>query len=164
MPGKVYLVGCGPGAVDLLTLRAIEILENADVVLYDRLVDEKVLAYAKKARKIPCGKKPGEHLKQDWINRKLYSAAMKGDVVVRLKNGDPMVFGRGGEELQFLLERGVDVEVVPGLTTAISVPALAKIPLTQRGVSSSLTIMTGHRAESGRQRWQCLGDTLVVLM
>lgn len=164
MRGKVYLVGCGPGAADLLTLRAVETLENADVILYDRLVDERVLDHAKNAKKIPCGKKPGEPLKQGWINRRLYSEARKGKVVVRLKNGDPMVFGRGGEELQFLLERGVDVEVVPGLSSAISVPALAKIPLTQRGVSSSLTILTGHRAEGKKLALPGLGDTVVVLM
>lgn len=164
MPSKVYLVGCGPGAADLLTLRAVEVLKKADVVLYDRLIDPKALRYANNARKIPSRKQPGEPLKQDWINRELYSEARKGKVVVRLKNGDPMIFGRGGEELQFLQERGVHVEVVPGLSSAISVPALAKIPLTQRGISSSLTILTGHRAKGEKQRWRCLGDTVVVLM
>jgi len=164
LPGKVYLVGCGPGAADLLTLRAVKILRDADVVLYDRLIDSKALNYAKRAKKIPCGKRPGEPLKQGWINRMLYSEARKGNVVVRLKNGDPMIFGRGGEELQFLQERGVEVEVVPGLSSAISVPSLAKIPLTQRGISSSLTILTGHRAEGEKLRWRRLGDTVVVLM
>ena len=164
MLGKVYLVGCGPGAADLLTLRAVKILMKANVVLYDRLIDPKALRYANKARKVPSGKRPGEPLKQDWINRKLYSEARKGKVVVRLKNGDPMIFGRGGEELQFLQERGVHVEVVPGLSSAISVPALAKIPLTRRGISSSLTILTGHRAEGKKQKWRCLGDTVVILM
>ena len=164
MSGKVYLVGCGPGPADLLTLRAVKILRKADVVLYDRLIDPKALRYAIKARKIPSGKRPREPLKQDWINRKLYSEARKGKVVVRLKNGDPMIFGRGGEELQFLQERGVHVEVVPGLSAATSVPALAKIPLTQRGISSSLTILTGHRAKGKKQKWRCLGDTVVVLM
>ncbi len=139
-------------------------MKRADVILYDRLIDPGVLSHAKKAKKIPCGKRPGESLKQDLINRKLYSEAQKRGVVVRLKNGDPMIFGRGGEELRFLQERGVDVEVIPGLSSAISVPSLAKIPLTQRGVSSSLTILTGHRAEDGKQRWRCLGDTVVVLM
>ncbi|MEW6592798.1 MAG: uroporphyrinogen-III C-methyltransferase [Candidatus Hadarchaeota archaeon] len=164
MSGKVYLVGCGPGAADLLTLRAVETLRKADVVLYDRLADPKALGHAVKARKIPSGKKPGESLKQGWINRRLYSEARKGNVVVRLKNGDPMVFGRGGEELQYLQHRGVDVEVVPGLSSAISVPSLSKIPLTKRGVSSSLTILTGHRAEGRRQGWRNLGGTVVVLM
>lgn len=164
MSGKVYLVGCGPGAADLLTLRAVEVLKKADVILYDRLIDPKALRYANRARKIPSGKRHGEPLKQDWIDRKLYSEARKGKVVVRLKNGDPMIFGRGGEELQFLQERGVEVEVVPGLSSAISVPSLTKIPLTQRGISSSLTILTGHRAEGRGQRWRGLGDTVVVLM
>jgi uroporphyrin-III C-methyltransferase len=164
MPGKVYLVGCGPGAADLLTLRAIKTLRKADVVLYDRLIDPKALSYAKRARKIPSGKHPGEPLKQDWINRKLLSEARAGKIVVRLKNGDPMVFGRGGEELQYLQERGVDVEVVPGLSSAISVPSFFKIPLTQRRMSSSLTVLTGHRAGRARQQWHHLGDTVVVLM
>ena len=164
MLGKVYLVGCGPGAADLLTLRAVKILMKANVILYDRLIDPKALRYANKARKVPSGKRPGEPLKQDWINRKLYSEARKGKVVVRLKNGDPMIFGRGGEELQFLQERGVHVEVVPGLSSATSVPALAKIPLTRRGISSSLTILTGHRAGGKKQKWRCLGDTVVILM
>ncbi len=164
MSGKVYLVGCGPGAADLLTLRAVKILRKADIVLHDRLIDPNALSYARRAKKIPCGKRPGEPLKQDWINKKLYSEARKGKVVVRLKNGDPMIFGRGGEELQFLQERGVDVKVVPGLSSATSVPSLARIPLTQRGISSSLTILTGHRAEGGKQRWRYLGDTVAVLM
>lgn len=164
MPGKVYLVGCGPGAADLLTLRAVETLRKADVVLYDRLVDPKVLVHARKAKKIPSGKRPGESLKQDWINRKLLSEARKRKTVVRLKNGDPMVFGRGGEELEFLQHRGVEVEVVAGLSSAISVPSLSKIPLTKRGVSSSITILTGHRAGGKKQRWRRLGDTVVVLM
>lgn len=164
MGGKVYLVGCGPGSPDLLTLSAVKVLKKADVVLYDRLIDYEVLKYAKKAKKICCGKRPGEPLKQEWINKMLYSQARKNKVVVRLKNGDPMIFGRGGEELQFLLERGIDVEMIPGLSSATSVPALAKIPLTQRGISSSLTILTGHRAAGKKQKWRCLGDTTVVLM
>ncbi len=164
MQGKVYLVGCGPGAADLLTLRAVEALKKADVVMYDRLVDKKVLEHAKRARKIPSGKRPGEPLKQEWINRKLYSEVRKGKIVARLKNGDPMVFGRGGEELEFLQQRGVEVEVVPGLSSAISLPSLAGIPLTKRGVSSGLTILTGHRADGKGQSWKFLGDTVVVLM
>lgn len=162
--GKVYLIGCGPSADDLITLRAVKILRKADVVLYDRLIDSKALNHAKRAKKIPCGKRPGEALKQKWINRMLCSEAKKGNIVVRLKNGDPMIFGRGGEELQFLQEHGVSVEVVPGLSSATSVPSLAKIPLTLRGTSSSLTILPGNRAKGEKQKWRCLGDTVVVLM
>lgn len=162
--GKVYLIGCGPSVADLLTLRAIKVLKKADVVLYDRLIDHKTLGYAKRAKKLPCGKRPGEALKQKWINRMLYSDAKKGNIVVRLKNGDPMIFGRGGEELQFLQERGIEVEVVPGLSSATSVPSLTKIPLTQRGISSSLSILTGHKVKGEKQRWRCLGDTVIVLM
>lgn len=147
-----------------MTLRAFEVLKKADVILYDRLIDRKVLRYTKRAKKICCARRPGEPLKQEWINRTLYLQARKNKVVVRLKNGDPVIFGRGGEELQFLRERGIEVEVIPGLSSAISVPALAKIPLTQRGISSSLMILTGHRAAGEKQKWRCLGDTTVVLM
>ena len=162
--GKVYLVGCGPGAPDLLTIRAIKAIKRADTVLYDRLIDSSVLKHAKHARTIYSGKSRGEAWKQELVNQFLYSAAKSGKTVVHLKNGDPFIFGRGGEELRFLQERGIEVEVVPGLSSAIAVPALAKIPLTQRGISSSLTILTGHQAKGERQRWRNLGDTVVVLM
>ena len=163
-PGKVYLVGCGPGAPDLLTLRAVKTLRKADVVFYDRLVNPSVLKYAARAKKVYNGKRDGESWKQERVNKSLYWEAKSGKTVVRLKNGDPFIFGRGGEELQFLQERGIEVEVIPGLSSAISVPVLAKIPLTQRGISSSLTILTGHRAEGEKNRWKNLGDTAVVLM
>jgi uroporphyrinogen III methyltransferase/synthase len=162
--GKVYLVGCGPGSPDLLTIRAVEVLKKADVVVYDRLIDPSVLNQARRSRKIYCGKRGGEAFKQEEINEILYNEAKRGKLVVRLKNGDPMIFGRGGEELQFLQARGIEVEVVPGLSSATSLAGLAKIPLTQRNISSSLTILTGHEAGGKKIRWQGLGDTVVVLM
>lgn len=164
MGGKVYLVGCGPGAPDLLTKRAIDILKKADTVLYDRLIEDKVLEYTKQAEKINVGKRPGETVKQAKINRLLYSKVREGKVVARLKNGNPVIFARGGEELKFLRERGVDVEIVPGLSSATSLPPLAGIPLTQRGISSSLSILTGVGARGKEPGWDKVGDTAVLLM
>jgi uroporphyrinogen III methyltransferase/synthase len=157
-------VGCGPGALDLLTLRAIEVLKKADVVFYDRLVDQRVLRYAKKAKKVYCGKRGSEAWKQARVNERLYREARGGKAVVRLKNGDPFVFGRGGEELQHLRERGIEVEVVPGLSSALALPGLAKIPLTQRDLSSSLSIVSGRGAGGKKPHWSGLGDTVIVLM
>ncbi len=162
--GKVYLVGCGPGLPDLLTTRALMAIRRADVVFYDRLVDPSILRYAIRAKKIYSGKQYEESGKQKRLNESLYLEAKRGKTVVRLKNGDPFIFGRGGEELQFLREREIDVEVVPGLTSSTAVPSLIKIPLTQRGISSSLTILAGHKAGEKRRGWHNLGDTIVVLM
>ncbi len=162
--GKVYLVGCGPSSPDLLTLRAIKILKKADVVFYDRLIDSTVLKYARRARKVYSGKHGGEAWKQIYLNKRLYREAKKGKVVVRLKNGDPFIFGRGGEELQYLQGRGIEVEVVPGLSSALVLPGIAKIPLTKRDVSSSLTIVSGRGAGGRKPRWSGLGNTVVVLM
>lgn len=164
MRGKVYLIGCGPGPPDLMTVRAVKILRDSDVVLYDRLVNSQVLEYAKDAEKIDVGKTPGEPDKQDKINRLLYSKAQEGEVVARLKNGNPMIFARGGEELQFLQEGGVEVEIVPGLSSATSLPLLAGIPLTKRGVSSSVSILTGYEAGGKDPSWESVGDSAVVLM
>jgi uroporphyrinogen III methyltransferase/synthase len=157
-------VGCGPGALDLLTLRAIEVLKKADVVFYDRLVDQRVLKYAKKAKKVYCGKRGGEAWKQAHINERLFRGAREGKTVVHLKNGDPFVFGRGGEELQYLHGRGIEVEAVPGLSSALALSGLAKIPLTRRDLSSSLTIVSGRGAGGKKPRWSGLGDTVIVLM
>lgn len=164
MTGKVHLVGCGPGSPDHMTVRAVKTLEKADVVIYDRLLNPSILTHAGNAEKIYCGKQPGESSKQDWINRTLYEKARDGKRVVRLKNGNPFVFGRGGEELEYLRNRGIRVEIVPGMTSAISIPSLNNIPLTKRGVSSSLTILSARGAEGTEPHWEGIGDTTVVLM
>ncbi|MDM7934063.1 MAG: uroporphyrinogen-III C-methyltransferase [Methanothrix sp.] len=167
--GKVYLVGAGPGDPELLTLKARRLLSEADVVLYDRLLDRRMLE-GLRAELIDVGKSAGRHrLSQEEINRLLIDKAMEGGVVVRLKGGDPYLFGRGGEEALALVGRGIPFEVVPGVTSAIAVPGLAGIPVTHRGVSSSLTIVTGHEepGKEGPLDWSAiarLGGTLVVLM
>lgn len=167
--GKVYLVGAGPGDPELMTLKAKRLLSIADVVLYDRLLSPKMLEGAR-GELIDVGKSAGAHkLTQEGINRLLIEKAERGNVVVRLKGGDPYVFGRGGEEALALLERGIPVEVVPGVTSAIAAPELAGIPVTHRGVVSAFTIVTGHE-EPGKDSpldWETiarLGGTLVVLM
>ncbi len=167
--GKVYLVGAGPGDPDLMTLKAKRLLSLADVVLFDRLLDIRMLEGVK-ALQIDVGKCAGAHkLTQEEINKLLIEKAEEGNVVVRLKGGDPYLFGRGGEEALALVERGIPVEVVPGVSSAIAAPELAGIPVTHRGVTSSLTIVTGHE-EPGKDcplDWSAiarLGGTLVVLM
>lgn len=167
--GKVYLVGAGPGDPELMTLKAKRLLSEADVVLYDRLLSPKMLE-GLRAELIDVGKSSGTHkLTQEGINSLLIEKAKEGHVVVRLKGGDPYVFGRGGEEALALLGEGIPVEVVPGVTSAIAAPELAGIPVTHRGVTSAFTIVTGHE-EPGKDRpldWSAiarLGGTLVVLM
>jgi uroporphyrin-III C-methyltransferase len=170
--GKVYLVGAGPGDPELLSVKAVKILEKANVVLYDRLVAEDVLnLIPKDAEKIYVGKIPGgSHKIQDEINEILVKEARGGKIVVRLKGGDPFLFGRGGEEAQALRRAGIEFEVVPGITSALAVPAYAGIPLTHRGYASSLAIVTGHEDPTkprSRIDWERLAtsvDTIVVLM
>ena len=130
--GKVYLTGAGPGDIELLTIKALKVIKKADVIIYDRLANREILNYCKNGCKfIYVGKEDGKHiLPQDEINEILYKSALKCDVVVRLKGGDPFVFGRGGEEGIYLKERGIEFEVIPGITSAISVPAYAGIPVT----------------------------------
>lgn len=167
--GKVYLVGAGPGDPELMTLKAKRLLCLADVVLFDRLLDPRMLEGVK-AELIDVGKNAGRHkLNQEGINRLLIEKAEAGNIVVRLKGGDPYLFGRGGEEALALQERGIPFEVVPGVTSSIAAPELAGIPVTHRGVASSLIIVTGHE-EPGKETpldWAAiaaLGGTLVVLM
>jgi uroporphyrinogen III methyltransferase/synthase len=167
--GKVYLVGAGPGDPELMTIKAKRLLGEADVVLFDRLLDIRMLDGIR-AEKIDVGKNAGRHkLTQDGINSLLIEKAQAGNIVVRLKGGDPYLFGRGGEEALALLEKGIPFEVVPGVTSSIAAPGLAGIPVTHRGVASSLTIVTGHE-EPGKDTpldWKAiaaLGGTLVVLM
>jgi len=141
--GKVYLVGAGPGAPDLLTVRAARILERADVVFHDALVHREVLALASRARIVPVGKRCSQiSTDQRFINRSLVEAASRYQTVVRLKGGDPMMFGRAQEELDALAAQGVDCEVVPGITAALAAAAELKISLTRRGLSRSVVLAT----------------------
>lgn len=147
MKGKVWLVGAGPGDAGLLTIRGKQVLEQADVVVYDALVGTGVLQYIpKEAKIIFAGKRSGNHyLKQTETNKVLLDEALKGQRVVRLKGGDPFLFGRGGEELELLAENGVPFEIVPGITSAFAVPAYQGIPVTHRDFCSSVHIITGHK-------------------
>ena len=152
--GKVYLIGAGPGDPGLLTVRGKSILEKADVVVYDRLVSPGVLSLCNpKAKMVDVGKMPTHHkVKQSEINKLLvkFAVEMPGSIVARLKGGDPFVFGRGGEEALELVDAGVEFEVVPGVTSAIAVPAYAGIPVSHRGIATSFHIITGHeKAEAG---------------
>jgi uroporphyrin-III C-methyltransferase len=141
--GKVYLVGAGPGAPDLLTLRAARLLERADVVLHDALVHPETLGLAKRARKINVGKRCGKiSTEQRFINRSLIEAARTHAIVVRLKGGDPMLFGRAQEEIDALSEAGVEWEVVPGVTAALAAAASLGISLTRRGIARTVTFLT----------------------
>jgi uroporphyrinogen III methyltransferase/synthase len=143
--GKVYLVGAGPGDPGLITVRGRECLEHADVVIYDALANEALLGYAPRAEKILVGKSTDHHtLLQEEINRVIIEQARRVARVVRLKGGDPFVFGRGGEEALALAEHGIPFEVVPGVTAGIAVPAYAGIPVTCRGIASTVTLITGH--------------------
>jgi uroporphyrin-III C-methyltransferase / precorrin-2 dehydrogenase / sirohydrochlorin ferrochelatase len=145
MPGHVSLVGAGPGDPELLTRKAVARLRCADLVLYDALIDVRVLRFARRARKFFVGKRAGRHaLAQTEINALLVRAARRGRRVVRLKGGDPFVFGRGGEEAAALTRAGVSFDVVPGVSNAVAAPALAGIPVTHRGLSSAFLVVSGH--------------------
>jgi uroporphyrin-III C-methyltransferase len=168
--GKVYLVGAGPGHPELLTLKAAELIKSGDVLVYDRLVQEEVLALAKpSAERIYMGKPVGKHdSRQDEVHELLVRKAREGKIVVRLKGGDPFLFGRGGEEAEFLAAHEVPFEVIPGVCSALSAPLSAGIAVTHRDIASSVTIVTGHNATSAEDRldWQALAhlDTVVFLM
>lgn len=170
LPGKVVLVGAGPGRADLLTLRALQALGQADVILHDRLVSPEILDLARRdADFIDVGKRCGGHAtRQESIHELMVEHASQGRQVVRLKGGDPFVFGRGGEELEHLRAHGIDYEVVPGVTAAIGCAAFAGIPLTHRDHAHAVTLITGHTPEGGREPdWQALageGRTLAVYM
>ena len=168
--GKVYLVGAGPGDPDLITRKGLRCLRLADVVVYDRLVSPELLDEAPaRAERIFAGKKPGCHaMKQEQISALLIDYARLGYTVVRLKGGDPFVFGRGGEEALALSAAGIPFEIVPGVSSAIAVPAYAGIPVTQRDYAGAITIVTGHeQSASAAINWDALaktGGTLVILM
>jgi uroporphyrin-III C-methyltransferase len=166
--GTIFLVGAGPGRADLLTVRAARLLAHADAVLYDRLVSDEVLALINPLAELyDCGKETGrqEEIQTETLAR-LEDCARHHETVVRLKGGDPMVFGRGAEEWLWLAERGWQVEVVPGVSSAVSVPELAGIPVTFRGMSGGFAVVTGHRKPGCCQEWEAYAkiDTLVVLM
>jgi len=164
----VHLVGAGPGDSDLLTLRAARLLEIADVVVHDRLVDPSVLALVPPdVELIDVGKRPGHSHSQELINELLITLGRQHACVVRLKGGDPFIFGRGGEELAALRDAGVRCEVVPGVTSALSGPLAAGIPLTHRGVSHGVTVVTGHTRDGQGVDFRRLANSqlsLVVLM
>jgi uroporphyrin-III C-methyltransferase len=167
MNGKVYLVGAGPGAPDLLTLRAARILERADIVFHDALVHPQVLALAARADKVAVGKRCGRFsTAQAFINKRLVDAAGKHPVVVRLKGGDPMLFGRAQEEIAALETAGVPHEVVPGVTAALAAAAEAGVSLTQRGVARSVAFVTPRvgegEAPSAWARSAAAADTAVI--
>ena len=169
-PGKVFLVGAGPGHPELLTVKAARLLRRADVVVYDRLIQDEVLALAKPAAEcIYMGKPVGKlGARQEEIHSLLAQKAGEGKVVVRLKGGDPFLFGRGGEEAEYLAERGIPFEVIPGVSSALAAPLSAGIPVTHREAASTVAIVTGRlaRGAGGRLNWKALSrmDTLIFLM
>ena len=169
--GKVYLVGAGPGDPGLLTVRGLELLRRAEVIVYDQLVNPALLEDASpRAVKIFAGKQAGRHcIAQTEINEILIGCARLGREVLRLKGGDPFVFGRGGEEAEALADAGIPFEIVPGVSSVVAVPAYAGIPLTHRKIASSFAVVTGHEARKPQSSidWTKLAtavDTLVVLM
>lgn len=169
--GKVYLTGAGPGDIELLTLKALRVIKEADVIIYDRLANPDILDEAKNGCEfVYVGKEDGRHIvPQDDINEVIYQNALKYENVVRLKGGDPFVFGRGGEEAQYLYQRGIKFEVIPGITSAISAPAYAGIPVTHRGVAVSFRVVTGHESPHKKESqipWDTFktDDTIVFLM
>lgn len=166
----VHLVGAGPGDPELLTVKAARLIAEADVIVHDYLSNDEILLSARPdAELIDVGKKPGNPTPQDLINALLVHLGSQGLNVVRLKGGDPFVFGRGGEEAQALLDARIPFTVVPGITSAVAVPAVAGIPVTHRNVSPAFTVVTGHRESGGSSTiaWEALaavGGTIVILM
>ncbi|MFY4807528.1 uroporphyrinogen-III C-methyltransferase [Aliarcobacter butzleri] len=168
---KVYLTGAGPGDVELLTLKAVKAIQNADILIYDRLVNPEILELAKKeCELIYVGKEDKKHtLPQEDINELIYQASLKYENVVRLKGGDPFVFGRGAEEALYLKERGIKFEIIPGITSAIAVPAYAGIPVTHRGLTTSFRVVTGHenpKKKISQIEWETFlnDETIIFLM
>jgi uroporphyrin-III C-methyltransferase len=166
--GKVYLIGAGPGDPELLTLKAVRALGRANVVMIDDLVDRRVLAYAPAARVIEVGKRGGcKSTPQAFIERLMVRLALRGNIVARVKGGDPFVFGRGGEEALTLAQAGIICEVIPGITAGIGVPAALGIPVTHRGLARGVTFVTGHTRDGAGADWAALAridTTLVIYM
>ena len=167
----VHLIGAGPGDIDLMTVKSLRLVQSADVIIYDRLANPEILKEApSECEFIDVGKTDGRHpVPQNEINEIIYQSALKYENVVRLKGGDPFVFGRGGEEALYLKERNISFEIIPGVTSAISVPAYAGIPVTQRGVTTSFRVITGHEAKGktvSQVDWASFypNETLVFLM
>ncbi len=168
---KVYLTGAGPGDIELLTLKALRVVREADVIIYDRLANPEILKEAKDGCEfVYVGKEDSHHtLPQEEINEVIYQSALKHENVVRLKGGDPLVFGRGGEEAIYLKERGIAFEFIPGITSAIAVPEYAGIPVTHRGVTVSFRVVTGHESKNkdhSQIPWENYksDDTIIFLM
>ncbi len=167
--GKVYLIGAGPGDIELLTLKAVRVLSAVDVIMVDDLVNPEVLVYASpEAEILKVGKRGGRvSTAQALINEQMVLFARSGKTVARVKGGDPLIFGRGGEELDYLQAAGVDAEVVSGITAGIAVPATLGVSLTHRNYSHSVTFVTGASKDDGQPDWQTLaksGSTLVIYM
>ncbi|MCG3700630.1 uroporphyrinogen-III C-methyltransferase [Aliarcobacter butzleri] len=168
---KVYLTGAGPGDVELLTLKAVKAIQNADILIYDRLVNPEILELVKKeCELVYVGKEDKKHtLPQEDINELIYQASLKYENVVRLKGGDPFVFGRGAEEALYLKQRGIKFEIIPGITSAIAVPAYAGIPVTHRGLTTSFRVVTGHenpKKKISQIEWETFlnDETIIFLM
>jgi len=168
MTGKVFLMGAGPGDPDLITLKAVKVLQTADVILLDDLVNRELLRHAPQARVIEVGKRGGcKSTPQHFIERMMVALAEQGQTVVRLKGGDPFMFGRGGEEMLAMRNAGIDVEIIPGITSGMAVPASIGIPVTHRGYAPGVTFVTGHTQDGSEQNWKALaqgGTTLVIYM
>ncbi len=169
--GKVYLTGAGPGDIELMTVKALRVVKEADAIIYDRLANPEILEEAKNGCEfIYVGKEDGRHIMpQDDINEVIYQNALKYENVVRLKGGDPFVFGRGGEEALYLLERDIKFDIIPGITSAISAPAYAGIPVTHRGIAVSFRVVTGHESPNKKVSqipWDNFktDDTIIFLM
>uniref|UniRef100_A0A7C4WAW5 uroporphyrinogen-III C-methyltransferase n=1 Tax=Geoglobus ahangari TaxID=113653 RepID=A0A7C4WAW5_9EURY len=170
MTGKVYIVGAGPGDPELLTLKALKVIQEADVILFDELIGEEIRELLKresKAELIDVGKRHGKHkMKQEDINALMVKLAKEGKTVVRLKGGDPFIFGRGGEEIEVLAENGIRFEVIPGITSAIAAPSYAGIPVTHRRYDPAVVFITGKQ-ERERLDWSALAKlnaTIIILM
>ncbi len=166
--GRVYLIGAGPGDPELLTLKAVRALAAADVVLIDDLVDRRVLEHAPQARVVAVGKRGGcKSTPQSFIERLMIRLARRGQIVARVKGGDPFVFGRGGEEALALAAAGIQCNVIPGITSGVGVPASLGIPVTHRDIARGVTFVTAHARDGGAPDWAALartGTTLVIYM
>ena len=170
--GKVYLAGAGPGDPELLTIKTKKLIETADVIIYDHLLSKEILdLIPKNKEKINAGKYSGLHLlTQDKINKLLIEKAKEGKLVLRLKGGDPFIFGRGGEEVEELIKEKIDFEVIPGITSAIAVPEYAGIPLSHRSINSMILFITGHEDPNKKDScvdWEFISKfngTIIILM